>query len=65
MTTSRPDASLVIRRELQPVEGGTRFTHAVSFTGPAAGAFGTVSGSRFREALPLAMQRIARIAAAR
>lgn len=65
MTTSLPGASLVIRRELQPVEGGTQFTHTVSFTGPAAGVFGSLFGSRFREALPVAMQRIAQIAAAK
>lgn len=65
MTTSLPGASLVIRRELQPVEGGTRFKHTVSFTGPAAGVFGALFGPRFRETLPLAMQRIAQMAAAK
>lgn len=60
--TRLPLCQLVVRRRLREDDGGTAFTHEVSFVGPFSFLFGTVLGGRFRAALPGVMEGVRRIA---
>lgn len=60
-STRLPLCELVIRRRLGR-DGGTTFTHEVSFVGPLSYLFGALLGRRFRAALPGVMENVRSIA---
>jgi hypothetical protein len=62
--TKLPLAQLNIERSLValPDNGGTRFTHNVSFTGPTGKVWGFILGRGFRKELPMTMAKLARLA---
>ena len=61
-TTRLPLRELKVRRYLTRKEGGAFFTHEVSFVGPLASVFGNLLGRRYREALPVVMENLRKIA---
>jgi len=62
-TTRLPLCELKVRRHLTRKDGGaTYFTHEVSFVGPLASVFGNLLGRRYREALPVVMENLRKIA---
>ena len=64
--TRLPLCELVVRRHLgEDRDGGTTFTHEVSFVGPLSFLFGALLGGRFRAALPGVMENVRRIAESR
>jgi hypothetical protein len=66
-TTRLPLCELVVRRRLsgEGGDGGTAFTHEVSFGGPLSFLFGVLLGRRFRDALPNVMENVRRAAESR
>ena len=61
--TRLPLCKLVVRRWLSgDRDGGTTFTHEVSFVGPLSFHFGALLGGRFRAALPGVMGNVRSIA---
>lgn len=61
--TRLPLCELVVRRWLgESGDGGTTFTHEVSFVGPLSPLFGALLGGRFRAALPAVMENVRAIA---
>jgi hypothetical protein len=61
--TRLPLCELVVRRWLgEDGDGGTAFTHEVSFVGPLSFLFDALLGRRFRAALPEVMENVRRIA---
>ena len=62
--TKLPFARLKIERSLKalPDNGGTRFTHTVSFTGPLREVWGFILGRGFRKELPITMAKLAKLA---
>ena len=63
LTTRLPLCGLKVRRRLTRKDGGaTYFTHEVSFVGPLASVFGNLLGRRYREALPVVMENLQKIA---
>lgn len=64
-TTKLPGASLTVRRTLAATaEGGTSFTHEVSFEGPKAERWARRLSPSFRAALPGVMDTLADVAEA-
>ncbi len=62
-TTRLPLCELVVRRRLDgDGDGGTTFTHEVSFVGSFSFLFGALLGRRFQAALPGVMENVCRIA---
>lgn len=64
-TTQLPLCKLKVHRFFQSnrdADEALRFTHEVSFSGPLAFLFSAFLGTRFRRALPIAMQEIKRLA---
>ncbi len=61
--TNLPLAQLNIERSLiaLPNNGGTRFTHNVSFTGPLRKVWGFILGRGFRLELPKTMAKLAKL----
>lgn len=57
-----PLALLTFTHRLQKAADGTRFTHAVSITGPLAPVFARVIGANIAAGLPAAMRRLAGLA---
>lgn len=65
-TTRLPLCELLVRRRLgENDDGGTAFTHEVSFHGPLSLLFGGLLGRRFRAALPDVMENVRRKAESR
>jgi Polyketide cyclase / dehydrase and lipid transport len=65
-TTQLPLCKLVVRRRLgEDGNGGTAFTHEVSFVGSLSFLFGTLLGRRFRAALPGVMENVRLMAESR
>lgn len=61
--TRLPLCELKVDRHLTRKEGGGAFfTHEVSFVGPLSFVFGNLLGRRYREALPVVMEHLRRIA---
>ena len=60
--TRLPLCRLVVRRLGERGDGGTTFTHEVSFFGPLSFLFGVLLGGRFRAALPGVMENVRRVA---
>jgi Polyketide cyclase / dehydrase and lipid transport len=61
--TKLPFAKLNIERSLVGLpNGGTRFTHTVTFTGPLREVWGFILGRGFRKELPLTMAKLAALA---
>ena len=62
-TTRLPLCELKVGRRLVcRDDGGTFFTHEVSFVGPLSFLFGSLLGRRYREFLPRVMDNLRRIA---
>lgn len=62
-TTRLPLCELKVRRHLIRKEsGGAFFTHEVSFVGPLSFVFANLLGQRYREALPVVMENLKKIA---
>lgn len=62
-TTRLPLCELKVRRYLTRRDsGGAFFTHEVSFVGPLSFVFGNLLGRRYREALPVIMENLRKIA---
>lgn len=62
--TRLPLARLTFGHRIEPHDGGSRFTHTVTFTGPLAWLFRRVIGKGIAAGLPEAMARLADTAAA-
>jgi uncharacterized protein YndB with AHSA1/START domain len=62
-TTRLPLCELKVSRRLTRNDGnGVLFTHEVSFVGPLSFVFGNLLGRRYREALPMVMENLRKIA---
>ena len=62
-TTHLPLCELNVSRRLTRNGGsGVFFTHEVSFVGPLSFVFGNLLGRRYREALPMVMENLRKIA---
>lgn len=57
-----PLARLTFGHRIEPHDGGSRFTHTVTFTGPLAWFFRRVIGRGIAAGLPEAMRRLAALA---
>jgi hypothetical protein len=65
-TTRLPPCELKVRRHLTRKDGGgAYFTHGVSFVGPLSFVFDNLLGRRYRQALPMVMENLRKIAESR
>jgi Polyketide cyclase / dehydrase and lipid transport len=62
--TSLPLARLEFRHRIEAVPGGSRFTHAVTISGPLSPLFARVIGRTIAAEMPTAMAALARLATA-
>lgn len=62
--TRLPLARLTFSHLIEPYQGGSRFTHTVTFTGPLAWLFRRVIGKGIAADMPETMGRLAALAAA-
>ena len=63
LTTRLPLCELKVSRRLtRNDDSGTFFIHVVSFVGPLCFVFGNLLGRRYREALPVVMENLRKIA---
>lgn len=60
--SSLPFAKMTFSHRIEPTAAGTRFTHAVTITGPLSPLFGRVIGRKIVTGLPHAMQTLGQLA---
>jgi hypothetical protein len=57
-----PFAKMQFAHMIEPADGGTRFTHHVTISGPLSPLFGRVIGKKVAAGLPSAMRRLGELA---